>query len=111
MFHSFMGGEFSHRLNTDETQILKKIFSREGREVREEKLFSSSPPSRSSRDTSVCEIEIRAAHEIMAARTTQLALLVDQLMPTLQTKSPVFAGNIFVRRRGAEVLMKFVGRS
>src|SRR5271154_5451077 len=24
MVHSFMGGEFSHRLNTDETQILKK---------------------------------------------------------------------------------------
>jgi hypothetical protein len=52
---------------------------------------------------SVCEIETRAAHEIMAARTMQLALLVDQLMPALRTKPPVFAGNVFVRRRGASV--------
>jgi hypothetical protein len=48
---------------------------------------------------SVCEIEIRAAHEIMAARTTQLALLVDQLMAALRTKPPVLAGNVFVGRR------------
>jgi hypothetical protein len=40
------------------------------------------------------EIEIRTAHEIMAARTTQLALLVDQLMPALQAKPPMFAGNV-----------------
>jgi hypothetical protein len=40
------------------------------------------------------EIEIRAAHEIMAVRTTQLALFVDQLMPALQAKLPVFAGNV-----------------
>jgi hypothetical protein len=51
---------------------------------------------------SVCKIKIRAAHEIMAARTTQLALLVDQLMPALQTKTPVLAGNAFRRRRGAD---------
>jgi hypothetical protein len=38
------------------------------------------------------EIKIRAAHEIMAARTTQLALLVDQLMPALQAKPPMFTG-------------------
>ena len=47
------------------------------------------------------EIEIRAAHEIMGARATQLALLVDQLMPALQAKPPVLARNVFVRRRGA----------
>jgi len=41
------------------------------------------------------EIEIRAAHEIMAARTTQLALLVDQFVPALQAEPPVLAGNIF----------------
>ena len=52
---------------------------------------------------SVCEIEIRAAHEIMAARTTQLALLVDQLMSALQAKPPMLAGNVFVRRRGTGV--------
>ena len=50
---------------------------------------------------SVGEIKIRAAHEIMAARTPQLALLVDQLMSALQTKPPVLAGNVFVRQRGA----------
>ena len=37
------------------------------------------------------EIEIRAAHEIMAARTAQLALLVDQLMAALQAIAPVLA--------------------
>jgi len=37
----------------------------------------------------------------MAARTAQLALLVDQLVPALRTKPPVLAGNIFARRRGA----------
>jgi hypothetical protein len=47
------------------------------------------------------KIEIRAAHEIMAARTTQLAFLVDQLMPALQAKPPMLAGNVFVRWRGA----------
>ena len=47
------------------------------------------------------EIEIRAAHEVMAARTTQLALLVDQLMPALRTPAPVLAGNVFVGWRGA----------
>jgi hypothetical protein len=47
------------------------------------------------------KIEIRAAHEIMTARTPQLALLIDQLMPTLQAKPPMLAGNIFVRWRGA----------
>src|SRR5208282_1145621 len=53
--------------------------------------------------SSIGEIEIRAAHEVMAARATQLALLVDQLMPALQTKPPMLAGNIFVRRPGAGI--------
>src|ERR1017187_6473870 len=30
----------------------------------------------------------------MAARKTQLALLVDQLMPALQAKPPMLAGNV-----------------
>jgi hypothetical protein len=33
----------------------------------------------------------------MAARATQLALLVDQFMPALQAKPPVLAGNVFGR--------------
>jgi hypothetical protein len=37
----------------------------------------------------------------MAARTTQLALFIDQLMPALQTKPPMLAGNVFARWRGA----------
>ena len=63
--------------------------------------------------SSACEIEIRTAHEIMAARATQLALLVDQLMPALQTIPPVLAGNIFGRPHGttlAFVLLKFSSR-
>jgi hypothetical protein len=47
----------------------------------------------------------------MAARTPQLAFLVDQLMPALQTKPPVLARKVFVRRRGGGVLMKIVQRS
>jgi len=54
------------------------------------------------------EIKIRAAHEIMAARTAQLALFVDQLMTALRTISPVLAGNVFVGRRETGVLMKIV---
>jgi hypothetical protein len=50
------------------------------------------------------EIEIRAAHEIMAARAAQLAFLIDQLVPALRTKPPVLAGNIFVRRRGTRFI-------
>jgi hypothetical protein len=46
------------------------------------------------------KIKIRAAHEVMAARATQLALLVDQFMPALRTPAPVLAGNVFVGRRG-----------
>jgi membrane protein DedA with SNARE-associated domain len=42
------------------------------------------------------EIKIRAAHEIMAARTTQLAFLIDQFMPALRTPAPMLAGNAFV---------------
>jgi hypothetical protein len=52
--------------------------------------------SRNSRQNSPREIKIRAAHEIMAARTAQLALLIDQLVPALWTKPPVLAGYIFV---------------
>jgi len=48
--------------------------------------------------------------KLMAARTTQLAFLVDQLMPALQTKPPVLAGNVFVRRSGTDILTKIVGR-
>jgi hypothetical protein len=44
----------------------------------------------------------------MAARTPQLALLVDQLMPALQAKPPVLAGNVFVRRIGTGILTKIV---
>jgi membrane protein DedA with SNARE-associated domain len=40
------------------------------------------------------KIKIRAAHEVMAAWTTQLALFVDQFMPALRTKPPVLAGNV-----------------
>jgi hypothetical protein len=39
----------------------------------------------------------------MAARTTQLALLVDQLMPALRTKPPMLAGNVFAGRRGTGI--------
>ena len=42
----------------------------------------------------------------MAARTTQLALLVDQLMPALQAKPPVLAGNIFAGRCGANFIVR-----
>jgi hypothetical protein len=95
-----MGREFSHRLNTDETQILKKKFQichRDAEAQRMEMNFFTSVSLCLCGQSSVCEIEIRTTHEIMAARTTQLALLVDQLMPALQTKSPMLAGNIFVR--------------
>jgi hypothetical protein len=34
----------------------------------------------------------------MAARTPQLALLIDQLMAALQTKPPVLAGNVIAGR-------------
>ena len=40
----------------------------------------------------------------MAARTTQLALLVDQLMPALRTKPPVLTRGVFVKRRGAGII-------
>jgi len=49
------------------------------------------------------KIKIRATHEIMAARTTQLALLVDQLVTALRTPAPVLAGNVFVGRRGTNL--------
>jgi hypothetical protein len=58
-----------------------------------------------------CEVEIRATHEIMAARAAQLALFVDQLMTALRTISPVLAGNVFVGWRGTGVLMKIVRRN
>jgi len=58
--------------------------------------------------SSVGEIEIRTAHEVVAARTTQLALLVDQLMPALRTKPPMLAGNVFVGRCGATVFCGFL---
>ena len=39
----------------------------------------------------------------MAARTPQLALLVDQLVAALQAIPPMLAGNIFIGRRGARI--------
>jgi len=39
----------------------------------------------------------------MAARATQLALLVDQLMTALRTPVPMFAGNVFVGWRGTGI--------
>jgi len=101
-----MGKEFSHRLNTDETQILKKIFSilpRRRRGVENGNEFSTSVSLCLCGQSSVCEIEIRAAHETMAAPTTQLALFVDQLMPALQAKPPMLAGNVFAGRSGTDV--------
>jgi len=57
------------------------------------------------------KIKIRAAHEVMAARATELALFVDQLVTALRTISPVFTGNVFVGRCGAGVLMKIASRN
>jgi hypothetical protein len=37
------------------------------------------------------KIEIRAAHEIVAARAAQLALFIDQFVAALETKAPMFA--------------------
>ena len=37
----------------------------------------------------------------MAARTTQLALLIDQFLPALEAKPPMLARNVFAGRRGA----------
>jgi hypothetical protein len=45
----------------------------------------------------------------MAARTTQLALIVDQFMPALRTKPPMLAGNIF-GGNVTGILPKIVGR-
>jgi len=44
------------------------------------------------------EIEIRATHEIMAPWTSQLALLVDQLMFAVQAEPPVLVGFLLGRR-------------
>jgi hypothetical protein len=44
--------------------------------------------------SSTREVKIRTAHEIMAARTTQLAFLIDQFMTTAETVAPVLAGNV-----------------
>jgi hypothetical protein len=54
--------------------------------------------SRPSRDILAGEIEIRTAHEIMAARTPQFAFLVDQLVAALRTIPPVLAGEVLGRR-------------
>jgi hypothetical protein len=52
------------------------------------------------------EIKIRAAHEIMAARTTPLALLVDQRMLALRTPAPAPAANYFVRWRKTGIVCR-----
>jgi hypothetical protein len=61
-------------------------------ELQEEGFLRKSAQSAGIR--SGCEIKIRAAHEIMAARTTQLALLIDQLVAALQAKPPMLSGNV-----------------
>jgi hypothetical protein len=96
-------------LNTDETQILKKKsdFATETQRRRERKRFLTSVSLRLYGQSSICEIEIRAAHEIMAARTTQLALLVDQLMSALQAITPMLAGKVF-SGNGTGILTKIV---
>jgi hypothetical protein len=43
------------------------------------------------------EIEIRATHEIMTTRTTQLALFIDQLVPAPGTIPPVLAADVLGR--------------
>ena len=48
-------------------------------------------------EESAGEIKIRTTHKIMAARTAQLALFIDQLVPALRTIPPVLAGNVFIR--------------
>lgn len=45
----------------------------------------------------------------MAARTTQLALLVDQLVTAAKTIPPMLAGNVFAGRCGAGVLARSIG--
>jgi hypothetical protein len=57
------------------------------------------------------KVEVRATHEIMAARTTKFAFLIDQFVAALQAISPVLAGNVFAGRCGTDVLMKIVGRT
>jgi hypothetical protein len=52
------------------------------------------------------KIKIRAAYEVMAARPTELALLVEQLVAALRTISPVFPGNVFFGRGGAKILTR-----
>ena len=42
----------------------------------------------------------------MAARATQLTLLVDQLMTALQAITPMLAGNVFVGRCGTGIPCK-----
>jgi uncharacterized membrane protein (DUF4010 family) len=79
MFHSFMGAGILTRIARIDTDKKLLIARRESVEIREIRVSPG-------------EIEIRAAHEIMAARTAQLALLVDQLMPALRAKPPVLAG-------------------
>jgi hypothetical protein len=44
----------------------------------------------------------------MAARTTQLALLVDQFVPALWTKPPVLAGGVSIRRHGLVIHSGFL---
>jgi hypothetical protein len=51
------------------------------------------------------EIEIRTAHKIMAARTAQFALLVDQFMSATRAKPPMLAGLV----RGRDSLSRRFG--
>src|ERR1041385_7170324 len=46
----------------------------------------------SSRQADGESVEIRATHEVVAARATKLAFFVDQFMTTAGTPVPVFAG-------------------
>jgi hypothetical protein len=102
-----MGLKIKPRMNTNEhEEICQKTFPQMAQ-------IGISRENLSAKICAICgrvstrEIKIRAAHKIMAARTTQFALLVDQLMPTLQAKPPVLAGNILGRSKTG-ILTKIV---
>lgn len=54
-------------------------------------------------------VKIRAAHEVVAARAAELALLVLQFMPAARTPAPVFAvARLRFRRRGFRLHLALV---
>jgi hypothetical protein len=42
----------------------------------------------------IASIEVRAAHEVMAARATEFAFLVVKFMAAARAPSPIFARNV-----------------